>query len=123
MSLSFGLNNRGQTTGAYFDAGVVPGPNGLYPPGAVHGFVRDRNGRITSFAVPFPYLHGIVDINDRGQTVGFYDTPSGPGGGFLRGRTGRSGRSTSRGPARSPFRSPSTTGARCWATTPTRTRG
>jgi hypothetical protein len=50
----------------------------------VHGFVRDRNGRITTFDVPFPYLHGILDINDRGQTVGHYDTPSGPGGGFLR---------------------------------------
>jgi hypothetical protein len=84
----FGLNNRGQTTGTYVDAGAVPGPDGLYPPGAVHGFMRARNGRIATFDVPFPYLLGILDINDRGQTVGFYDTPSGPGGGFLRERDG-----------------------------------
>jgi probable HAF family extracellular repeat protein len=80
----FGLNNRGQTTGVYTDTDAVPGPDGVLPPGAVHGFVRDRNGRIATFDVPFPYLHGVLDINDRGQTVGFYDTPSGPGGGFLR---------------------------------------
>jgi hypothetical protein len=84
----FGLNNRGQTTGVYIDAGTVPGPDGLFPPGAVHGFIRERSGRITSFDVPFPYLHGVLDINDRGQTVGFYDIPSGPGGGFLRERDG-----------------------------------
>jgi probable HAF family extracellular repeat protein len=86
----FGLNNRGQTTGVYTDAGAVPGPNDLLPPGAAQGFVRDRNGRITVFDVPFPYLHGILDINDRGQTVGFYDTASGdPGGGFLREPNGK----------------------------------
>jgi probable HAF family extracellular repeat protein len=86
----FGLNNRGQTTGVYTDPGAVPGPNGLLPPGTVHGFVRDRNGRITTLDVPFAYLHGILDINDRGQTVGFYDTPSGdPGGGFLREPNGK----------------------------------
>jgi hypothetical protein len=80
----FGLNNRGQAVGVYADPGTARGPNGLLPPGAVHGFIRERSGRITSFDVPFPYLHGILDINDRGQTVGNYDTPSGPGGGFLR---------------------------------------
>jgi hypothetical protein len=84
----FGLNNRGQVVGVYFDPGTAPGPDGLFPPGAVHGFIRERSGRITSFDVPFPYLHGILDINDRGPTVGFYDTPSGPGGGFLRERDG-----------------------------------
>jgi hypothetical protein len=84
----FGLNNRGQATGVYNDPGAVPGPDGLLPPGAVHGFIRDRNGRITGFDVPFPYLHAISDINDRGETVGYYDTPSGPGGAFLRERDG-----------------------------------
>jgi hypothetical protein len=74
----FGLNNRGQATGVYIDPGAVPGPDGLLPPGAVHGFIRERSGRITGFDVPFPYLHAISDINDRGETVGFYDTPSGP---------------------------------------------
>jgi hypothetical protein len=68
----------------YTDSGAVPGPDGLLPPGAVHGFVRDRNGQISTFDVPFPYLHAVTDINDRGQTVGFYDTPSRPGGGFPR---------------------------------------
>jgi hypothetical protein len=31
----------------------------------VHGFVRDRSGRITTFHVPFGYLHAVRDINDR----------------------------------------------------------
>jgi hypothetical protein len=101
----------------------VPGPDGLLPPGAVHGFVRDRNGRITTFDVPFPYLHGILDINDRGQTVGYYDTPSGRGGGFLREPDGEITPIDVPGAGAFTFPSPSTTAARWWATTPTRTRG
>jgi hypothetical protein len=82
-----GNNNRGQVAGAYVDRGAVPGPDGLRPPGSVHGFVRRPHGRIAAFDVPFPYLHAIGDINDRGQIVGHYDDPSRPynlPGGFLR---------------------------------------
>jgi probable HAF family extracellular repeat protein len=82
-----GSNNRGQVVGDYGDSGAEPGPDGLLPPGSVHGFVRDRDGTLTTFDVPFPYLHAIRDINDRGQMVGNYDDPTnylGFGGGFLR---------------------------------------
>jgi hypothetical protein len=80
-----GNNNRGQVVGEYVDPGAAPGPEGLLPPGSVHGFIRQRSGRITTFDVPFPYLHDVADINDRGQIVGYYDKPDGAGGGaFLR---------------------------------------
>jgi uncharacterized membrane protein len=85
--LAKGNNNRGQVVGEYIDAAAMPGPDGLLPPGSVHGFIRRRNGRITTFDVPFRSLHDIGDINDRGQLVGYYDDPSRPynlGGGFLR---------------------------------------
>jgi hypothetical protein len=87
-----GNNNRGQVVGEYVDAGAMPGPDGLFPPGSVHGFIRQRNGRITRFDVPFTYLHDIGDINDRGQIVGYYDDPTRPynlPGGFLRQPNGR----------------------------------
>jgi hypothetical protein len=96
----FRLTNRGQTTGTYVDAGAVPGPNGLLPPGAVHGFISDRNGRITTFDAPFTYVHAISDINDLGQTVGFYDTPQARAAASCASATERSRRSTSLGPAR-----------------------
>jgi hypothetical protein len=82
-----GNNNRGQVAGVYADVGTRRGPDGLNPPGSVHGFIRQQNGRITTFDVPFPYLHDIGDINDRGQIVGYYDDPDRPyslPGGFLR---------------------------------------
>jgi uncharacterized membrane protein len=87
-----GNNNRGQVVGEYAEAGAMPGPDGLFPSGSVHGFIRQPNGRITTFDVPFPYLHDIGDINDRGQIVGYYDDPSRPfnlSGGFLRQPDGR----------------------------------
>jgi hypothetical protein len=87
-----GNNNRGQVVGEYVDPGAMPGPDGLLPPGSVHGFIRQRNGRITKFDVPFPFLHDIGDINDRGQIVGYYDDPDRPftlPGGFLRQADGK----------------------------------
>jgi uncharacterized membrane protein len=87
-----GTNNRGQVVGEYVDPGAMPGPDGLLPPGSVHGFIRQSNGRITRFDVPFAYLHDIGDINDRGQIVGYYDDPTRPynlPGGFLRQPDGR----------------------------------
>jgi hypothetical protein len=80
-----GNNDRGQVVGEYGDAGATPGPDGMLPPGSVHGFVRDRRGAIRSFDVPFFRLHDVADINDRGQIVGYYDNPDNAGGGaFLR---------------------------------------
>jgi hypothetical protein len=82
-----GINNRGRVVGEYVDRAAVPGPNGLLPAGSVHGLVRRPNGRLTTFDVPFAYLHDIGDINDRGQIVGCYDDPDRPynlAGGFLR---------------------------------------
>jgi hypothetical protein len=82
-----GNNDRGQVVGEYLDPGAMRGPDGLFPPNSVHGFIRERNGQITRFDVPFPYLHDIADINDRGQLVGYYDDPARPynlEGGFLR---------------------------------------
>jgi hypothetical protein len=87
MVLVKGNNNRGQVVGEYIDGGAMPGPDGLLPPGSVHGFIRERNGWIRTFDVPFPYLHDIGDINDRGQIVGYYDDPTRPynlPGGFMR---------------------------------------
>jgi hypothetical protein len=82
----FAINDRGETAGYYADA--MPGPDGMLPPGSIHGFIRQRSGRITSFDVPFPYLHDIADINDRGQVVGYYDKPTGGAGAFVRQPTG-----------------------------------
>jgi hypothetical protein len=80
-----GNNDRGQVVGEYGDAGATPGPDGMLPPGSVHGFVRDRRGAIRSFDVPFFRLHDVADLNDRGQIVGYYDNPDNAGGGaFLR---------------------------------------
>jgi uncharacterized membrane protein len=82
-----GNNNRGQVVGEYVDTGAAPGPDRLLPPGSVHGFIRQQSGRITTFDVPFPYLHDVADINDRFQIVGYYDDPDRPynlEGGFLR---------------------------------------
>ena len=81
-----GNNDHGQVVGEYIDA--VPGPDGMLPPDSIHGFIRQRSGRITSFEVPFFRLHDIADINDRGQIAGYYDNPTGGGGAFLRQPTG-----------------------------------
>jgi probable HAF family extracellular repeat protein len=83
-----GINNRGQLAGDYADAGTVPGPDGLQPPGTIHGFTRDRRGHIRTFDVPFR-LHVIRGLNDRGQIVGYYDNPDLTQGAFMREPTGR----------------------------------
>jgi len=80
----WGNNNRGQVVGDYLDPGASEGPDGRYPPNAVHLFVRERNGRITTVDLPFPYLRGVGDINDRGQLVGTYIDSDGLFRGFRR---------------------------------------
>jgi hypothetical protein len=73
-----GLNDRGQTVGAYVDDGAELGPDGVYPPDSIHGFLYD-DGRFRTIDVPgvvaFPY-----DINNRGQIVGVsVDPDAAPG--------------------------------------------
>jgi uncharacterized membrane protein len=57
------INNRGQITGNYTDAD-----------GTLHGFVRDRRGRITTFDHPDAVPPGTAayNINNRGQITGAY---------------------------------------------------
>ena len=74
------LNNRGQVVGAYADA-----------QGGIRAFVKDRRGRVTTFAVPGAAITIAAGINDRGQVAGtYYDTllppppPPGTVHGFVR---------------------------------------
>ena len=84
-----GINDRGQAAGVYIDAGAVPDPDGVFPPrGSVHGFIRSRTGRITTFDVPAPRMHAVTDINDHGQVVGYVDESFTSGSGFVRDRDG-----------------------------------
>ena len=101
-----GINNRGEVVGDYFDAA-----------GTAHGF-RWYKGRFTRIDVPGTFT-GVLDINDRGQIVGYHaDNVAGPFHGFLvDGASSR--RSTPRG---SGTRTPpgSTTVAASWVS-PART--
>jgi hypothetical protein len=80
-----GINDRGDVAGTYTDADAVPDPDGVFPPrGSIHGFIRDRRGRLTTFDVPAPRMHAVTDINDHGQVVGHVDETFTTGSGFLR---------------------------------------
>jgi uncharacterized membrane protein len=63
------LNNRGQVVGFY------PDDQGVF-----RSFVKDRRGRVTTFAVPGAAATLAAGINDRGQVVGLWedraDTPN-----------------------------------------------
>ena len=60
------LNNRGQVVGFYPD-----------DQGVIRSFVKDRRGRVTTFAVPSAAATLAAGINDRGQVAGTYlETPS-----------------------------------------------
>jgi uncharacterized membrane protein len=71
-----GLNDRGQTAGIYIDDGVEPGPDGLFPPSAGHGFIYTRNhkpnGRFRVIEIPGAQVALPYDVNNRGQIVGIY---------------------------------------------------
>jgi uncharacterized membrane protein len=56
--------------------------------GAAHGFLRDRQGDITTVDVPGAVGTLVVDLNDRGQMVGIYLESGGKPHGFRRDRSG-----------------------------------
>jgi uncharacterized membrane protein len=86
FSAHSGIDNAGQITGIYADKAVAD-PNA---PGAIKGFVQHRGGGVTALDLPFPYLHAVRGINERGQIVGYFDTDAGrtQSVGFLRQRNG-----------------------------------
>jgi uncharacterized membrane protein len=80
VSSHLNVNNRGQVVGAYADG-----------QGTLRAFVKDRRGRVTTFAVPGAAATLAAGINDRGQVAGTYfdtlDPPPPPPGtvhGFVR---------------------------------------
>jgi uncharacterized membrane protein len=73
----FGVNNKGETVGAYSDADGTP-----------HGFLRDKRGRFETIDVPGASLTLALGINERGKVVGQYVDTAGGFHGFLRGRNG-----------------------------------
>jgi hypothetical protein len=80
---TLGINDRRQVLGAY------EGRDGIIRP-----FVRDRKGRFTAIAAPRTLPPGqfdeYVDINNRGEIVGFYNDEQGATTtGFLRTKRGR----------------------------------
>jgi probable HAF family extracellular repeat protein len=58
-TVPLGINDHGQIAGVWVDAD-----------GAIHSFVRDRDGDTTRIAVPGAVTTAIYDINNRGQVVG-----------------------------------------------------
>ena len=80
---TLGINDRGQILGLYEARD-----------GVVHHFVLDRKGRFTDIPAPRTRPPGqsdeLVDINNRGEIVGFYNDDQGATTtGFLRTRRGR----------------------------------
>jgi uncharacterized membrane protein len=86
QQLHYAINDRGAIAGSYVAAGAEPGPDGTYPPEAVHAFVRDRRGRVTRFDVPDGTSAFPQGINDRGQIAGIYLDRDGIQTGFVRTR-------------------------------------
>jgi hypothetical protein len=75
----FGINNRGDTVGWYYDADD-----------RARGFLRDRRGRYT--AIDFPGAERgtlVASVNDRGETVGGVVNADFSSDGFYRSRKGR----------------------------------
>jgi uncharacterized membrane protein len=89
VTIAGGINDRGQIAGTWYDAGFQPG-QGVPPPSAVHGFIRQPNGRITTIDLPASFDGtSVTDINDRGQVVGQTGDTQRSGVGFLREPNGR----------------------------------
>jgi uncharacterized membrane protein len=85
-TLAGGINDRGQVAGTYLDPGCALGGGGTpCPPGTVHGFIRQPNGRITTIDLPSQFDNtAVTDINNRGQVAGQTLDTDGRGIGFLR---------------------------------------
>jgi hypothetical protein len=88
QQLHYAINDRGEIAGSYVDAGAELGPDGVYPPEAVHAFLKDRRGGVTRFDVPgggSPLPQG---VDDRGRIAGIYLDSDGIQTGFVRDRNG-----------------------------------
>jgi hypothetical protein len=68
----FGINNRGQAVGAYYEAGAMPDSPGFDPILGNHAVLRDSRGRHTRIDVPGARLTLAYDVNDRTEVVGQY---------------------------------------------------
>jgi uncharacterized membrane protein len=90
-TLAGGINDHGQIAGTYLDPGCALGGGGTScPPGTVHGFVRQPNGRITTIDLPSRFANtAVTDINNHGQLVGQTLDTDGRGIGVLRDPGGR----------------------------------
>jgi uncharacterized membrane protein len=88
QQLHYAISNRGDIAGSYVDAGAELGSDGVYPPQAVHAFVKDRRGRVTGFDVPGGGSPMPQGINDRGRIAGIYLDSDGIQTGFVRDRSG-----------------------------------
>jgi probable HAF family extracellular repeat protein len=60
-TIPFGINDRGDVTGVYIDAG-----------GSLRSFVRDARGDVTRIDVSGASETAAYDINNRGEIVGYY---------------------------------------------------
>jgi uncharacterized membrane protein len=81
LTLAFGINGEGEVAGEYYDGSFLS-----------HGFLRDRDGTITTFLAPDLMNTYVSSINAEGEITGNYfgDDPSVTSfePGFLRARDG-----------------------------------
>ncbi|MCD2342186.1 hypothetical protein LRH25_17760 [Ideonella azotifigens] len=64
LTIPWGLNKAGTAVGVYIDADSV-----------YHGFVRGAGGTVTTLDYPGSPYTQLMDINDSGDIVGFYQDP------------------------------------------------
>jgi hypothetical protein len=81
------LNDRRQVVGIYLDADAKPNPDGILPPGVLHGFLWD-DGEFDTIDVPGAAATAALGINNRRQVVGSYIDNDGAYHGFVRDRNG-----------------------------------
>jgi hypothetical protein len=78
VTASMSINTGGDVAGYYFDANS-----------RVHGFIRRKDGFLTSFDAPNSFDTSASSINDFGDVTGVVATAPGNGHGFIRYRDGR----------------------------------
>jgi uncharacterized membrane protein len=81
------INDRRQVVGIYLDADAQPNPDGILPPGVLHGFLWD-DGEFETIDVPGAAATAVLGINNRGHMVGSYIDAGGAYHGFVRERRG-----------------------------------